>query len=863
MIPEYLAQHARENVWCVPYQDQQIILDLAHLSPLRGEIGSCKVMWRDVTLPTPQDYYHVYQIGGNGPDRLGLPWDTDKWISLQAWATQNRAVIDLYTHSGIHLPLATSFVYRTDNGDFVIAVQLLPANWAPKFQSMVTLGADTLSLRIYRNAFYSTQAGAGPTLPVVYGGGLMRTQAALIQVKLEINSYLTEPGLVKVFVNGYWIDTNNLSKLVTGDIVEYVYDASVARVVDFHVSELRDFMSLVDDTSKYLLHPPKDPRGLIMRYRDDVDVYVYTGDPDLSIKGLYYIRNAEDSMRMVTHADYSLRVDYVNAYQALLDDQNVNLRIQLHIRDAGDRNYLVPEHHRIARLYAFDDAVISAAMIGGDALVQDWQAPYLEGSLYPALMRDYSGNLDSNDVAYCYGANACGLLLANSPCVVNIEANGNWVPVGLQLQAGCTAFEYDAQGLLIGWRQFSGSERYYPQDSNCRLVEFQTGLGGSALDWVQGNDNIILPTGVRYQLYYCGVDKGIPDLVWKPAVMGTHYTIDRGILTWTMNALSKRGLMVSDKKFLLYSTDFTSGDGNYHFTIAHSDTPGTPASLQPKRLAINLNGRWLIEGVSCVVKWPVVYLTSDRHLNAEGAQRVTVMGTGFCDPTTMMRELPTDVGWVYRGVVSADGRYNLREDRVLHTIVDGAVIDTAKVPFAELVPDGDTAGYAALTNGLPYAVYPVVTPVREYSEDVNAALDSLELATDSAVSDYLTTRVPMYSSTDPNPIRDFYRVYSPFMSGLLKSLKLGTIMVPYSPDDKASVLSAVTPILGLLDYDPATLGINTNYARVAPYPFAATMVTVTKKTYRFLEQVNQSYLHGVIDISSYFRLGDSDLYEGI
>lgn len=863
MIPEYLSMHARENVWCVPYQDNQVILDLAHLSPLRGEVGSCKVMWQDLFLPTPQDYYHVYQIGGNGPDRLGLPWNTDSWLSLQTWATDNNAIIDLYTPSGIQLPLSMAWVYRTDTGDFVIAIMRPPANWAPKYDSMVTLGVDTVSIRIYRNAYYVTDAGSLITQPVVYGGGLMRTQADLAQLRTEVNSLLTRDGLVKLFVNGYWVDNNHMAQLATGDIVEYVYDGSVERVVDFNVGQLLDFMSQIDDGSKYVLHPPKDPRGEIIRYRDDVDVYVYTGDPDLASKGLYYIRNAEDSLRMITHADYALRVDYVNAYQSLLDAQNVNLRVQLHLRNSGDRNYLVDEHHRIKRLYAFDDDFIQAALIGGDALLPEWTARVLEASLYPALMRDYDGVPDSTDVAYCYGMNACGVLLADSPKAVIAEANGGWVPVGVQLQLGCTALEYDSTGLLIGWRQFAGGERYYVQSADCALVEFQTGLGDKALDWTQGTAPIEIPDGIRYQLYYCAVAKGIPDLLWKPAKAGTHYSIVDGTLTWLVDPNGKTGLMVTDKKFMLYSLDLNTGDGNYHFTITQGSALGDVATLQPKRLAINLNGRWLTEGVNCVVRWPVVYLTTDRYLNATGTQRVTVMGTGFCDPITLERDAPTDVGWVERGVVSVDDRYDLRDDRVMHVVVDGATLLTSMVPFAELVPDGDVTGYLQLKNGLPFMSYPAVVPLREYSEAVNVALDGLESATDSAVSDYLSKRVPMYQLDGPNPISGFYSLYSPFMSGLLNGLKLGTITTPYSPTDKAAVLAAIQPVIGLLDYDPARLGMNTNYARLRPFPFATNFVTVTERTYKFLTEVNQSYLHGRLDIPSFFRIGEADLYEGI
>lgn len=863
MIPEYLSQHARENVWCVPYQDNQVIIDLAHLSPLRGEVGSCKVMWQNLYLPTPQDYYHVYQIGGNSPDRLGLPWTTDGWVRLMDWANSTNTIIDLYTLKGIQLPLSLAWVYRTDTGDFVIAVQRPPQNWALHYSEMVTLGVEPISIRLYRNAFYNTADGKAITQPVVYGGGVLRSVADVTALRTQINDLLTREGLVKLFLNGYWVDHNHLRDLQVGDIAEYVFDGSVERVVDFNVGSLKDFRSLIDDASKYLLHPPKDPRGEIMRYRDDVDVYLYTGDMDLTAKGLYYVRNAEDSLRMVTHADYALRVDYVNAYQAKLSDQNANLRVQLHIRNAGDRNYLVDEHHRIKRLYSFDDTLIENAMIGGDAFLKEWQAPTLEASLYPALMREYQGTPDATDVAYCYGLNACGVLLADSPQVVVNDTNGNWVPVGPQLTLGCTALEYDKDGLLIGWRYFSGSERYYTQSPDCTLVEFQTGKGQKALEWVQGTDPITLPADVRYQLYVCGVNKGVVDQVWVPAVQGKHYQVAGGVLTWLIDPNGKMGLMVTDRMFSLYSFDLDTGDGNYHFTLTQGSALGDAATLQPRRLAINVNGRWLTEGVNCVVKWPVVYLTSDRYLNAGALQRVTVMSTGFCDPATMTRELPTDVGWTERGVVSVDTRYDLRDDRVMHVVVDGATLMTNQVPFAETVPDGNTTGLLQLKNGLPFMVYPAVVPLREFSEADNAALDSLERATDSAVSDYLTPRVPMYQLDGPNPIPGFYGLYSPFMAGLLRSLRLGTITVPYSTADKAAVSAALAPVLGLLDYDPARLGVNTNYARIRPYPFAANFVTVTQRTYKFLEQVNQDYLNGRLDIASYFRLGDSDLYEGL
>ena len=866
MIPEYLSRHARENVWCVPYQDNQVIVDLAHISPPMGEIGSCNVMWSELWLPTPQDYYHVYQIGGNSPDRLGLPWKTAKWQRLSEWATENNAIIDLYNENGLHLPLSHAYVYRLTNGNFVVAIQLLSATWAPDYVKNVKVGQEKVYLRIYCNEFYNSQGGTGLKRPVVYGGGLMRTNADITKFRQEINSLLLRDGLTKLFLDGCWVDVNHLSSIVVGNVAEYVYDASVERVIDFDVGQLREYTSLIDDCAKYLLHPPKDARGLLLRYRDDVDVYLYVGDTDLTSKGLYYHRNAEDSLRMVTHADYGLRVDYVNAYQPRLSDKNVDLRVQLHIRNAGDRNYLVNEEHRIARLYQYDDEFIENAMVGGDAVMPYWQAARLECSLYPAIMRDYVGNPDPNDVAYCYGPNAAGLLLANSPVVVKTDQNGKYAEVGLQLTLGCTAMEYDADGVLLGTRYHIGGERYHPTNVKCAMVEFHTGVGGHGGDWTVGTEDVVIPDGVRYQLYVCPLDKGKVTEEWVAAKPDVDYRIDNGKVVWLVNVAAKTGLFVTDAKFLLSPRYDYSYPPSNRITITH-DAMGAdfqPLTLQPERLAICYNGHWLIENFNCVVKWPQVYVTTDRYMRHDGQpQEIIIMATGFCDPKTMERTVPEDVGYVYNGVVSADNRFNLRDDRVMRVMVDGKLVMTDAVPWAETCIDGDTTGYAQLANGMPYMAYPAVIPLREYSESVNASLDTLSKLVDSAVTDYLSQRVPMYTPSGPNPIQDFYELYSPFFAAVVGGLKEGTVYPPYKPDDKQSVRDAVVNQLVHLDFDPCRLDVNPNYVRIKPYPLAKNYNTVTKNVYRFLESINQSYLNGRLDLEMHFRIGDTNGYEDI
>jgi hypothetical protein len=193
---------------------------------------------------------------------------------------QNRQVIDIYTQDGIHLPLSTAYIYRQDNGNYVIAMKVLPANWAVHMADMVNYDTDQVYIRLYRNDWLQNNAISGIQYPVAYGGGLLRTRDDITMVQRDIQSLALRTGLTKVFRNGYYIDQGNLSAFTVGDIVEYVYDASVDRVIEFDLKSLQSYDSLLDKAAKYLLHPPKDPRGNLVRYRDDVDVYLYVGDSD-------------------------------------------------------------------------------------------------------------------------------------------------------------------------------------------------------------------------------------------------------------------------------------------------------------------------------------------------------------------------------------------------------------------------------------------------------------------------------------------------------------------------------------------------------------------------------------------------------
>ncbi len=80
----------------------------------------------------------------------------------------------------------------------------------------------------------------------------------------------------------------------------------------------------------------------------------------------YYHRNREDSLRMVSHQDYSVPVDYITS---LIRDTDENLDltnwyIRFVVRRSGINRTLINEKHHLRELYRLNDDQIVNAMVG-------------------------------------------------------------------------------------------------------------------------------------------------------------------------------------------------------------------------------------------------------------------------------------------------------------------------------------------------------------------------------------------------------------------------------------------------------------------------------------------------------------------
>ena len=96
---DYIVNHAKENVWCSPRQDMQVIIEPARVTGSIGSLKSTRLMWQDITLPDQTNRWHVYQIGGTHPTAFNLFERHYQWVRISEACNEKNMIADVYTPS--------------------------------------------------------------------------------------------------------------------------------------------------------------------------------------------------------------------------------------------------------------------------------------------------------------------------------------------------------------------------------------------------------------------------------------------------------------------------------------------------------------------------------------------------------------------------------------------------------------------------------------------------------------------------------------------------------------------------------------------------------------------------------------------
>lgn len=846
---DFLINHAYRNVWCAPEQDRQHIFAPGRISPPVGARGTVDILWSRYNLPTQGDWYHVFQIGPIIFENLNLELEELSWTSCSYLMIKQKMVIDVYTEAGKMIPRENVYLFATPDGNLTVAVKA--------FKLLGDFGVDTVYMRFYSNAFFNREDNLDTEDGIEYRFMVPATNDNISTISRAYRDMVARRGFTYAFINGWKVQSINSSTVKKGDLVEIVRDSSIRNIQEFPVTELPVFLSELDEYQKYLIHQ-YDKADEIIDYYDDIDIFLIKRTNENVYQGVYYLKNALDSVRMLTHRDYSIPAPYVERLSALNEGWALasEMTVQLVVRNAGLSRTLMNEAHHIRELYKLDGEDFFNAMIGTEANVSVWQAHELEKSAYPAIMRAPRGTVTREMVEDAYGYNTISVLLADTPQVIT-SAN-NWIELPFGLRGQSTIYEYDINGLLLGWYDNVNVQWYIARNANCHYIEGYSGKGQRLTNTVYGAD-AALTDGVNYRCYTCPMVAGVPTGKWVDVTGDTtKYNVVGGKVVWAVNKKLVYTAVKFDDQFLTYNLDLDYPDGllRFHLNVEEARVDGaiitTLNEIPVGVLELWLNGHSLIKYLDWIMVGEEICIFNKVYRNQEGtSNRITIRASGFCN-SDMSPVEQEEYGFVEHGYLSRNNRWNLRDDKVIRVTAAGRLWSREELNWSE---DNPGVMLGNVPNGAPYQVIEPVIPLRGATLEDTYAMRAIAQATDKEIEDYMTEKKGQPVIEGPNLIPEQHVLYSPFTGKIMHDLLDGYIKEEdiNGQYDDMLIKQLCQPYEWLLDYEPTYMDLNFDYINVHPHELYA-VFELGIYQYNFLRRVIRLYLKDKVNIAQFISI---------
>lgn len=861
-MSNYLIDYIANNIWCNPRQDNQIPLKVKRVTNRLGVLNRFKLMERTIETPTTGLRYHIFQVGQINPDMLGLignspNWITQRWLKFSDTINQLNVYVNIYNINGIEIPKHQSYYMLTNDRTLIFAI-------SSNDKIPIGFGIEDIYFRFYTNAYFQSDRADVGTEYLYCKGDTIRDSTHLLQIRNEFDTYAAKDGYVFCYRNGMNVDRLDSFTMHVGDVVEFIYDSSVKRLVTFNVSQLNSFESILDNKFKYLLHY-NDGLNDNIDYQDDIEIHILGPVVTSRYEGCYYSRNSRDSHRMVTHRDYSIPVDYftylANNVMQRISEIPLNLlsfQVRVAIRDAGYYRPLVYENSRLFELYKLNDSLALDAMLGVNSSMVDWKAEELENNNYTKIMRSKYSDLTLELAQSALGYNSISKLVGDTPTKTIAGSGLQTAELKTNLRMNSTVYEYDENGYLLEVHYHNSGMTYDSTNANTRMIEAITGKGSVKPNVKFGTDNITVPSTYNYRVYRCYTSSGVPDNNWEDITGSEYYHVTNNVLIWN-NLDSNQFLMIrDDSSFLDYDLVLNPVAGTLFFTLTETEDRGNgdlnyvlPVPLG--ELDIFLNGKSLIRGLDYVIHFPIVYIINKEFLVQPAdtmPQNVHVRFTGFCKSDLTMDDIE-EFGYIEHGFLSNNSKHDIRDDKVLRIITNGKTMHRDDLSFSEL---HDGISVTNPINGHPYQIKDIVVPLRSVVDGDTYNMRESSILIDNRVSDYLTIKLPQPERNAISAITERYNLYSPFFSRIISGLVDNTIDNAIFTESLSDmdILDVCKQFEHILAFDPINeenTEVNNKYVLIQPH-IKNTTVALSIYKYRFLVRVVKLYGNNLIDISS-------------
>jgi len=831
----FLINHAIGSVWCNGRQDNQMILKPARLTPYGGVVRSWKFLWTSFNLPNNTDRFHIYSIGQISPLLVNLLPSSNTWTLVSESNMVTDTITEVYTQKGIRLPISQIHYIYTEENSLLFAVRKdNKLNW--------DFNNESIYIRLYDNAYFESDRNTGPGVYV--NGMTVKTTADILSIQLDYLQKNALVGKVYCFINGYRVKDISLINVSIGDTVEFCHDPSVLATYEFKLNTLEVFDSILDLKRKYLLHPGAG-LGNSIYYQDDIDIYIKN---ETSKVGVYFHKNSVDNLRMVTHKDYSISQPTVSAF---LNENSAVLNyntavVELNIRRSGYDRPLIDENSRIKELYKLPDLEIKAAMIGAESSLDVWRVDNLENSNYTKIMRSAFSQVNTELVKNAYGYNAV-VKLAATPVIKTEIFNSQVIGrMPYKYLINSTVYEFDDNGLYIDNYHHLAGELYNCENSNAKYLMIISGTSSNTLDEYYNTPVVNLENNYDYRFYAANKDDVYPYTQWTDVTGTDAYVVTNGQAVWSI--MDTHDVLVrSNKKHLSKSFYLDPLGGALTFNLTHvQNINGVMVDAEMQipmgELKVYLNNRSLVRGLDYYVDFPKVTIVNKDYLFDQSItqQKIDYVFTGLCS-SDLEFSTYVEKGFIRNGYLSVDSRFDVRDDKATFITANGRLYTSDDLSFME---DSHEFVFNSALNGRPYCIEDAIVPIKGIAGVDTYDYKALSSSIDDAVSGYLTLRIPPPDIPAINPIQQYYKLYSPFISKVIFSVLDNAIdsqalKVQYNDD---TVRSLVQPYLYLLDMDPIHPDniLDKNYCIIHPH-ILSNIIEVDIYQHKFITRVVNIY----------------------
>lgn len=856
-IYDYLRKQALLDIWQIPALDRQFIVEPQRVTKSYGRRGYVTVMWDTMALPDQDSYWHVYDGSSVPAMALNLFTRCEGWTPLSDSTNKRGVYLNAYVGSGVELPRFDSFYRYTESGVLVFAFKI-------NRKLIPNLDKEQVYLRVYSGVANNANQLPPVGLKVATNGMYITDPADIVTFQTEFEA-LPADGMKNLYHNGIWYAKFADISIKIGDWLEWTYDKSLVEEFEFPVKGLFHYNSDMDSDQKYLLHIPGTDKKV--RFHDDIDFYVYNKNADEPHRGLFFHRNKPSAVRQLTHRDLGIRTRNFAPIARLLDslkdpklDVNTDkLYIKLYVRDSALRpNELVFENTRIFELYKLSETDIIRALQGIDSVVPFWKCENLEKSWYVKTMQCTYNQLTKEMAESVYGYNAASKIVGDTPVKIDNTVPQD-VKLPIRMQHGCTMYEYDADGLMIGWYQHLGGATYRPRNPETVYLEGIVGLGSTRLDQLQNVRSVKLNEVFTYRIYNGSIIGNAVQNTFEDVTGSDKYEIVDNKFQWLSPRVADYPIVMSDAKF--YAQDFLVRPkfGAITLTLTTQQNRPTGDAYYPMpfpmgQIDVFINGHSGMVKLDYFVDFPRIHIVNKSYLNdpQNKDQHIHIRMAGFATKDFQITD-DNDVGFIEHGYLSNNNRFDLRDDKVQRVVVGGRLYTKDELEFSE---EHSGVAVSHQDNGKPYMVKDMLVPVKPYTVQDMYELRDKSHEIDKIVSQYMTLKLPQPDRGPIMAITNKHNVFSPFLNKIITDVRSGVIGLPIKPNgfERQDVVDICKKYEYLLKFDPIKSPNlqDQRFVTIQPHGYPTTL-GISANGYRFVQKVVDIYGDGLVQLSPYLK----------